>query len=289
MRECAASAGTDVARVRARPHRTCPADRRRLTAVRRRGVASRPMRILLWHGYLLGGTGSNVYTRALAREWSRAGPRRRRRLAGARAEQYDLGGAEDRRRRPARRPAASLRHGPLRGPQPEVPAGLHRGRASCLRRGERGGAARAPAGRPRVREPRADGRPGRLRRAVRRSASRRTAPSSSTRCAAARSSERGRGRRSRGPRRPTSARSTSARCSRTSSGTSTASSRCRRASTSTSSCCRTARGGARRPARGGARRSAERRRRAAARRRQRRPARRVPRRSPGRSSSTSGS
>lgn len=31
------------------------------------------MRILLWHGYLLGGTGSNVYTRALAREWSLAG------------------------------------------------------------------------------------------------------------------------------------------------------------------------------------------------------------------------
>jgi glycosyltransferase involved in cell wall biosynthesis len=31
------------------------------------------VRILLWHGYLLGGTGSNVYTRALAREWSRDG------------------------------------------------------------------------------------------------------------------------------------------------------------------------------------------------------------------------
>jgi len=31
------------------------------------------MKIVLWHGYLLGGTGSNVYTRALAREWSRAG------------------------------------------------------------------------------------------------------------------------------------------------------------------------------------------------------------------------
>ena len=30
-------------------------------------------RILLWHGYLLGGSGSNVYTRALAREWSLAG------------------------------------------------------------------------------------------------------------------------------------------------------------------------------------------------------------------------
>jgi glycosyltransferase involved in cell wall biosynthesis len=31
------------------------------------------VRILIWHGYLLGGTGSNVYTRALAREWSLAG------------------------------------------------------------------------------------------------------------------------------------------------------------------------------------------------------------------------
>jgi glycosyltransferase involved in cell wall biosynthesis len=31
------------------------------------------VRILLWHGYLLGGTGSNVYTRSLAREWSCAG------------------------------------------------------------------------------------------------------------------------------------------------------------------------------------------------------------------------
>ena len=31
------------------------------------------MRILLWHGYLLGGTGSNVYTRALARAWAMLG------------------------------------------------------------------------------------------------------------------------------------------------------------------------------------------------------------------------
>ena len=31
------------------------------------------MRILIWHGYLLSGTGSNIYTQALAREWSRAG------------------------------------------------------------------------------------------------------------------------------------------------------------------------------------------------------------------------
>ena len=31
------------------------------------------MRIFIWHGYLLGGTGSNIYTRQLAREWSRDG------------------------------------------------------------------------------------------------------------------------------------------------------------------------------------------------------------------------
>ena len=31
------------------------------------------MRILLWHGYLLSGTGSNVYTREIARVWARAG------------------------------------------------------------------------------------------------------------------------------------------------------------------------------------------------------------------------
>jgi glycosyltransferase involved in cell wall biosynthesis len=31
------------------------------------------VKIILWHGYLLGGTGSNVYTRALARAWSRLG------------------------------------------------------------------------------------------------------------------------------------------------------------------------------------------------------------------------
>ena len=31
------------------------------------------MRILLWHGYLLSGTGSNIYSRALARAWTRMG------------------------------------------------------------------------------------------------------------------------------------------------------------------------------------------------------------------------
>ncbi len=52
------------------------------------------MRILLWHGYLLGGTGSNVYTRALAREWSRAGHEVVVFSQEPRPEDYDLGGAE---------------------------------------------------------------------------------------------------------------------------------------------------------------------------------------------------
>ena len=52
------------------------------------------MRILLWHGYLLGGTGSNVYTRALAREWSRAGHDVTVLSQEPRPETYDLGGAQ---------------------------------------------------------------------------------------------------------------------------------------------------------------------------------------------------
>ena len=51
------------------------------------------MRILLWHGYLLGGTGSNVYTRALAREWSRAGHDVTVFSQEPHPELYDLGGA----------------------------------------------------------------------------------------------------------------------------------------------------------------------------------------------------
>ena len=51
------------------------------------------MRILLWHGYLLGGTGSNVYTRALAREWSGAGHDVVVVCQEARPEDYDLRGA----------------------------------------------------------------------------------------------------------------------------------------------------------------------------------------------------
>jgi glycosyltransferase involved in cell wall biosynthesis len=52
------------------------------------------MRILLWHGYLLGGTGSNVYTRALAREWSRAGHDVVVFSQDRHPEAHDLGGAE---------------------------------------------------------------------------------------------------------------------------------------------------------------------------------------------------
>ena len=52
------------------------------------------MRILLWHGYLLGGTGSNVYTRALAREWSNAGHDVVVVSQEREPEQYDLGRAQ---------------------------------------------------------------------------------------------------------------------------------------------------------------------------------------------------
>jgi len=51
------------------------------------------MRIVLWHGYLLGGTGSNVYTRALAREWSNAGHDVVVVSQEPHPEQYDLGAA----------------------------------------------------------------------------------------------------------------------------------------------------------------------------------------------------
>lgn len=51
------------------------------------------MRILLWHGYLLGGTGSNVYTRSLAREWGRAGHEVVLFCQERHPERYDIGAA----------------------------------------------------------------------------------------------------------------------------------------------------------------------------------------------------
>lgn len=52
------------------------------------------MKILIWHGYLLGGTGSNVYTRALARSWSRLGHEVVVFCQEPHPEEYDLGGAK---------------------------------------------------------------------------------------------------------------------------------------------------------------------------------------------------
>ena len=51
------------------------------------------MQILVWHGYLLGGTGSNVYTRQLAREWSRGGHDVTVLCQEPHPERYDVGGA----------------------------------------------------------------------------------------------------------------------------------------------------------------------------------------------------
>jgi glycosyltransferase involved in cell wall biosynthesis len=51
------------------------------------------MKVLIWHGYLLGGTGSNVYTRALARAWSRLGHEVVVFCQDPHPDEYDLGGA----------------------------------------------------------------------------------------------------------------------------------------------------------------------------------------------------
>jgi glycosyltransferase involved in cell wall biosynthesis len=52
------------------------------------------VRILLWHGYLLSGTGSNIYTQALAREWARAGHDVTVLCQEPHPEQFDLAGAK---------------------------------------------------------------------------------------------------------------------------------------------------------------------------------------------------
>jgi glycosyltransferase involved in cell wall biosynthesis len=52
-----------------------------------------PRRIFVWHGYLLGGTGSNIYARQLAREWSRGGHDVTVFSQEAAPERYDLGEA----------------------------------------------------------------------------------------------------------------------------------------------------------------------------------------------------
>ena len=51
------------------------------------------MKVLIWHGYLLGGTGSNVYTRSLARALSRLGHEVVVFCQEPNPNEYDLGGA----------------------------------------------------------------------------------------------------------------------------------------------------------------------------------------------------
>jgi glycosyltransferase involved in cell wall biosynthesis len=52
------------------------------------------VKVLIWHGYLLGGTGSNVYTRSLARAWSRLGHEVVVFSQEPRPQDCDLGGAD---------------------------------------------------------------------------------------------------------------------------------------------------------------------------------------------------
>jgi glycosyltransferase involved in cell wall biosynthesis len=51
------------------------------------------MKIVVWHGYLLSGTGSNIYTRALVREWARLGHEVVVVCQEPHPESHDLGGA----------------------------------------------------------------------------------------------------------------------------------------------------------------------------------------------------
>jgi glycosyltransferase involved in cell wall biosynthesis len=57
------------------------------------GTYPSAVRLLIWHGYLLGGTGSNVYTRALARAWTRAGHDVTVLCQDPAPEEFHLGGA----------------------------------------------------------------------------------------------------------------------------------------------------------------------------------------------------
>ena len=52
------------------------------------------MRILVWHGYLLSGTGSNIYTQALVREWARGGHDVTVFSQEPHPEEFDLAGAD---------------------------------------------------------------------------------------------------------------------------------------------------------------------------------------------------
>ncbi len=198
------------------------------------------MRIVLWHGYLLGGTGSNVYTRQLAREWSQAGHDVVVLSQEPHPERYDLGGAatarpdvggflptfvldryegfDDVRRVPdcTRVELDRWVDANVASIAEQQPAELVFANHVLL-----GGPVGAASGHAAMR-------------------SRRTARSSSTRCVATSGSRRGAPRRSAARRRRSSGRPTSARCWRTSAVTSIACTRCRRASTWPNGCRRSA-------------------------------------------------
>src|SRR5262249_49163643 len=54
-------------------------------------LASSAMRLVLWHGYLLSGTGSNIYTQHVARAWGRLGHDVRVICQEPHPELFDLG------------------------------------------------------------------------------------------------------------------------------------------------------------------------------------------------------
>ena len=192
------------------------------------------MRILLWHGYLLEGTGSNVYTRAVAREWALAGHDVVVFCQDPEPERFDLGGAQVVRPEIGPRLPTFVvdRYEGLEAVLlQDMPAAERERYVGRQRRRAEG----ASPGRPRLRQPRADGRAGGRgeRRALRGQGARLRARVLDARATS--SSRRGGRRRCARPRRCSSARATSAASSRRSSGRSSASTRCRPASTSTRS------------------------------------------------------
>ena len=124
------------------------------------------MRILSGTAICSAEPGSNVYTRALAREWMRVGHDVTIVCQERHPEHYDLGGARVVVPELPGRSAARVRARRVRGARGAAAAGLHASASATLRGSERGGAARARSGRRRLRESRAAGRAGRTRRAA---------------------------------------------------------------------------------------------------------------------------
>ena len=102
------------------------------------------MRILLWHGYLLAGTGSNVYTRAIAREWAAPATTSSSSARTPQPERFDLGGAQVVRPEiGARLPVFVLDR--YEGLEPVLLQDMPRAERERYVDAERGRAARAPA------------------------------------------------------------------------------------------------------------------------------------------------